>query len=106
MHKQEVVVMSFGDRLQALRRSSGLTQEEFAQELKVSRQAVYKWESSRGYPEIEKIKEIMRDCGALGCAMTGSGSAVFGVCDAFDMAAMASMQLMETCKTYLARNTD
>lgn len=47
--------MSFGGRLQALRRSSGLTQEEFAQQLKVSRQAVSKWESGRGYPEIEKI---------------------------------------------------
>lgn len=58
------------------------------------------------HPEIEKIKEIMRDCGALGCAMTGSGSAVFGVFDAFDMAAMASMQLMDTCKTYLSRNVD
>jgi len=61
---------------------------------------------SAEHPEIERIKETMKDCGALGCAMTGSGSAVFGVFDAFDMAAMASMQLMETCKTYLARNTD
>lgn len=58
------------------------------------------------HPEIEAIKEKMRDCGALGCAMTGSGSAVFGIFDAFDMAAMASMELMETCKTYLARNVD
>ena len=47
--------MSFGERLQTLRRNSNLTQEEFAQQLKVSRQAVSKWESSRGYPEIEKI---------------------------------------------------
>lgn len=47
--------MSFGERLQALRRENSLTQEEFAQELKVSRQAVSKWESARGYPEIEKI---------------------------------------------------
>lgn len=47
--------MSFGERLQALRRSNDLTQEEFAQQMKVSRQAVSKWESSRGYPEIEKI---------------------------------------------------
>ncbi|MGN0985307.1 MAG: NfeD family protein [Candidatus Enterenecus sp.] len=47
--------MSFGERLQALRRGSGMTQEEFAQQLNVSRQAVSKWESSRGYPEMEKI---------------------------------------------------
>ncbi len=47
--------MSFGEQLQNLRRSNNLTQEEFAQQLKVSRQAVSKWESSRGYPETEKI---------------------------------------------------
>ena len=50
--------MSFGEKLQAVRRSSGLTQEQFAEELKVSRQAVSKWESGRGYPEIEKILYI------------------------------------------------
>ena len=61
---------------------------------------------SRDHPEIEEIKEVMRDCGALGTAMTGSGSAVFGIFDAFDMAAMASMQLMEKHLTYLSRNVD
>ena len=50
--------MSFGERLQALRRTHKLTQEEFAQQLKVTRQAVSKWESSKGYPEIEKILYI------------------------------------------------
>lgn len=55
--------MSFGERLQALRHSTGMTQEEFAQQLKVSRQAVSKWESSRGYPEIEKIIYICNQYG-------------------------------------------
>ena len=55
--------MSFGDRLQALRRGNDMTQEEFAQQLKVSRQAVSKWESSRGYPEIEKIIYICNHYG-------------------------------------------
>ena len=50
--------MSFADRLQAVRRDNALTQEQFAEELKVSRQAVSKWESGRGYPEIEKILYI------------------------------------------------
>lgn len=58
--------MSFGERLQALRRSNHLTQEEFAQQLKVTRQAVSKWESSRGYPEIEKIIYI---CNYYGVTM-------------------------------------
>ena len=59
--------MSFGEQLQALRRSNDLTQEEFAQQLKVSRQAVSKWESSRGYPEIEKIIYI---CNTYGVTMS------------------------------------
>ncbi len=59
--------MSFGDRLQTLRRSCGMTQEEFALQLKVSRQAVSKWESGRGYPEIEKIIYI---CNHYNVSMT------------------------------------
>ena len=50
--------MAFGERLQEVRRRAGLTQEQFAAELNVSRQAVSKWESCRGYPEIEKILYI------------------------------------------------
>ena len=42
--------MAFGERLQLLRRSSGLTQEQFAEHLQLSRQAVSKWESGKGYP--------------------------------------------------------
>jgi len=58
--------MSFGERLQAVRRKHDMTQEEFAAQLKVSRQAVSKWESSRGYPEIEKIIYI---CNRYGTTM-------------------------------------
>ena len=50
--------MSFGEQLSAVRRRSGLTQEQFAEQLQVSRQAVSKWESGRGYPEIVKILYI------------------------------------------------
>lgn len=58
--------MSFGERLQEVRRENGMTQEDFAGQLKVSRQAVSKWESSRGYPEIEKIIYI---CNRYGVTM-------------------------------------
>lgn len=54
--------------------------------------------------EMVAIRAILEDCGALGMAMTGSGSAVYGVFDAFDMAAMASMTLMEKYQTFLSRN--
>lgn len=47
--------MSFGEKLQELRKRNGLTQESFAEQLCVSRQAVSKWESGKGYPEMEKL---------------------------------------------------
>ena len=50
--------MAFAQQLQEVRRAAGLTQEEFAAELQGSRQSVRKWESGRGYPEIEKILYI------------------------------------------------
>ena len=50
--------MEFGEKLLNLRKSRGLTQEELAQALYVSRTAVSKWESGRGYPSIESLKGI------------------------------------------------
>lgn len=50
--------MEFGEKLQSLRKNKGLTQEELAESLYVSRTAVSKWESGRGYPSIDSIKEI------------------------------------------------
>lgn len=50
--------MAFGEQLQEVRRRSGLTQEQFAEELLVSRQAVSRWESGRSYPEVDKILYI------------------------------------------------
>ena len=50
--------MEFNEKLQNLRKSKGLTQEELAELLFVSRTAISKWESGRGYPNIDSIKEI------------------------------------------------
>lgn len=50
--------MEFYEKLQELRKSKGLTQEELAEALYVSRTAVSKWESGRGYPSIDSLKEI------------------------------------------------
>lgn len=52
--------MEFGKNLQELRKSRGLTQEELAEALFVSRTAVSKWESGRGYPSIDSLKEISK----------------------------------------------
>ena len=52
--------MEFHENLQALRKQRGLTQEELAAELFVSRTAISKWESGRGYPSIDSLKAISR----------------------------------------------
>ena len=52
--------MEFHEKLQELRKSKGLTQEELAEALFVSRTAISKWESGRGYPSIDSLKEISR----------------------------------------------
>ena len=50
--------MTFGEKLKVLRKEKGYSQEEFAGLLNVSRQAVSKWESDRGTPEIDKLLQI------------------------------------------------
>lgn len=52
--------MEFHEKLQELRKSRGLTQEELAEALYVSRTAISKWESGRGYPSIDSLKEISK----------------------------------------------
>lgn len=52
--------MEFHEKLQALRKRKGLTQEELASHLFVSRAAVSKWESGRGYPNIDSLKAIAK----------------------------------------------
>lgn len=50
--------MEFNEKLQELRKQKGLTQEELAKRLYISRTAISKWESGRGYPGIESLKSI------------------------------------------------
>lgn len=52
--------MEFNEKLQKLRKDRGLTQEELAEALFVSRTAISKWESGRGYPSIDSLKEISK----------------------------------------------
>ena len=47
--------MDIADRIQNLRKSRGISQEELADKIRVSRQAVSKWESKQSTPDIEKI---------------------------------------------------
>ncbi|MBQ1282007.1 MAG: helix-turn-helix transcriptional regulator [Oscillospiraceae bacterium] len=52
--------MEFGQKLQQLRKQKGLTQEELAALLYVSRAAVSKWESGRGYPNIDSLRALAK----------------------------------------------
>ena len=52
--------MEFNEKLQELRKNKGLTQEELAEVLFVSRTAISKWESGRGYPSIDSLKAIAK----------------------------------------------
>ena len=52
--------MEFREKLQQLRKQKNLTQEELAAALFVSRPAVSKWESGRGYPNIDSLKAIAK----------------------------------------------
>lgn len=52
--------MEFNEKLQELRKQKGLTQEDLAEILFVSRTAVSKWESGRGMPSIESLKAISK----------------------------------------------
>ena len=52
--------MEFNEKLQELRKNKGLTQEELAEALYVSRTAISKWESGRGYPSIDSLKAIAK----------------------------------------------
>ena len=52
--------MDFDEKLQELRKQNHLTQEELADALYVSRTAISKWESGRGYPNIDSLKAIAK----------------------------------------------
>ncbi len=58
--------MNFGEQLTKLRKEKGMSQEDLANELNVSRQAVSKWESNVSYPETDKIVSI---CKLFNCSM-------------------------------------
>ena len=52
--------MTFGEKLKKLRTDNGLTQDELAEKTYVTRTAISKWESDRGYPSIDSLKAISK----------------------------------------------
>lgn len=55
--------MELSEKIQTLRKKRGLTQEQLAEQLFVSRTAVSKWETGRGTPNIESLQMIAKLCG-------------------------------------------
>lgn len=74
--------MSFADRLKDARRICGLSQEELAEQLDVSRQAVGKWEQGQSYPEVEKLLTL---CAVLNTSLD----------------ALMADELPESCRTVI-----
>ncbi len=52
--------MEFNEKLQQLRKQKEITQEELAEAIYVSRTAISKWESGRGYPSIDSLKALSK----------------------------------------------
>lgn len=96
--------MVFSEKLQLLRKNKGLTQEELAEKLSVSRQAVAKWESGQAYPDVYNLVQIsdlmnvsvdylVRD---QDCAVR------VGAEDATDLEALIAFRLEANVNTYAA----
>lgn len=58
--------MQFGENMQFLRKQKGMTQEDLAEQMAVSRQTVSKWESDQSFPETDKLIAL---CDLFGCSM-------------------------------------
>lgn len=73
--------MEFGEKLQALRKGRSMTQEALAEALFVSRTAVSKWESGRGYPSIDSLREVSRFFGVSIDELIGADEVIAAASD-------------------------
>ena len=48
--------MTLGEKIREARRKCGLSQEQLADKMSVSRSAIAKWETDKGFPDIENLK--------------------------------------------------
>jgi transcriptional regulator with XRE-family HTH domain len=56
--REEVFVMTFGEKLKEARKEAGLSQEQLSEKMSVSRSAIAKWESDKGMPDVNNLKII------------------------------------------------
>lgn len=60
MAKNDETGITLGEKLKSARKRAGLTQEQLAEKLFVSRQAITKWEADKGMPDIENLKQLSK----------------------------------------------
>lgn len=60
MAKNDETGITLGEKLKSARKRVGLTQEQLAEKLFVSRQAITKWEADKGMPDIENLKQLSK----------------------------------------------
>lgn len=60
MVKHDEAGITLGEKLKFARKSAGITQEQLAEKLFVSRQAITKWEADKGMPDIENLKQLSK----------------------------------------------
>lgn len=60
MVKNDEAKITLGEKLKSARKSVGLTQEQLAEKLLVSRQAITKWEADKGMPDIENLRQLSK----------------------------------------------
>lgn len=74
-HRREATDVAFAENLKRTRREKGISQEQLAELLDVSRQAVSKWEQGIGYPEVEKLLTLSKKLNvSLDALMADSGA--------------------------------
>ena len=72
--------MTFAEKLKEARKSAELTQEQLAEKLMVSRQAITKWESEKGLPDIENLRLLSQVLGiSIDDLVSGEASAFYGI---------------------------
>ena len=69
--------MNIAEKITAARNRAGMSQQELADAIHVSRSAVAKWESDKGVPDIENLKALAKLFGMTLDELAGEGDAVF-----------------------------
>lgn len=79
--------MTFGEKLKMFRKNANLSQEQLAEKLCVSRQAITKWESDNGMPDVTNLQSIAKlfDTSIDSLLADGDGKPIFVIKESIDI---------------------